>query len=69
MFLRCLGQQIKLQPKLQTWLSVVVRSLKYILTISDSDNSKTFFFHIHYSIVKDSNADLTVENWNFKIGP
>ena len=24
---------------------------------------------LHYSIVKDSNADLTVENWNSKIGP
>ena len=31
--------------------------------------SKEKFFGSEYSIVKDSNANLTVENWNFKICP
>ena len=46
--------------------------VKNILTeLTETEKVHYIFFNIHiqYSIVKDSNADLTVGNWKSKIDP
>ena len=59
----------------QLWqLSVLILHIHYWEKSSGTENSNVSTYvqamnRLKYSIVKDSNADLTVGNWNSKIDP